>query len=91
MLYAVDLSKCRKSRLRPSDRCHDFVQFIQIPLKIHFLEHGPCLFLGGKPRAPPKVVTITKAELHIDYTDSQLPASEDYLYVDPEYPEVYPS
>lgn len=27
---------------------------------------------------------------HIDYTDSQHPALDNYLYVDPQYPEIYP-
>ena len=28
-------------------------------------------------------------EYHIDYTDYQVPVSDNYLYVDPQYPEVY--
>jgi len=36
----------------------------------------------GKPMTP---------EYHIDYTDSQLPVSDNYLYVDPVYTEILPS
>ena len=44
-----------------------------------------------KPRPPPKATGQTKiAEYRIDYSTSQLPASDTWLYVDLEYPEVYP-
>ena len=44
-----------------------------------------------KPRPPPIATGQTKiAEYSIDYSTSQLPASNNWLYVDPEYPEVYP-
>ena len=43
-----------------------------------------------KARPPPKVNSPPMTpEYHIDYTDSQLPACYNYLYVDPEYPEAY--
>jgi len=43
-----------------------------------------------KARPPPKADAPTMApEYHIDYTDSQLPVSDKWLYVDPQYPEVY--
>ena len=43
-----------------------------------------------KARPPPKVNSPPMTpEYHIDSTDSQLPASDNYLYVDPEYPESY--
>ncbi|MFH1351318.1 MAG: transposase, partial [Pseudomonadota bacterium] len=54
-----------------------------------------------KPRPPPKA-TCLRADTHrqagpqktpeyrIDYSVSQLPTSDKWLYVDPEYPEVYP-
>jgi hypothetical protein len=40
-----------------------------------------------KARPPPKA-TATPPDFHMDYSDSQVPTSEDYLYVDVEYPEV---
>ena len=45
-----------------------------------------------KARLPPKANSppITP-EYHIDYTDSQLPVSDNWLYVDPQYPEVFSS
>ena len=44
-----------------------------------------------KLRAPPKVTALFVG-IHQDYSDSQLPPSEDYLYSDPDYPiEVYAS
>ena len=43
-----------------------------------------------KARPPPKADAPTMApEYHIDYTDSQLPVSDKWLYVDPQYPDVY--
>jgi hypothetical protein len=39
-----------------------------------------------EPRPPPKPTRPTKiAEYSIDYSTSQLPASDNWLYVDPEY------
>ena len=45
-----------------------------------------------KPRPPPKAIgpPIT-VEHHIDYSVSQVPASDNWLYVDPVYPEIVPS
>ena len=40
-----------------------------------------------KPRPPPKAKAPSPS-IHIDYSDSQLPPSDDYLYTDVEYPEV---
>jgi hypothetical protein len=41
-----------------------------------------------KPRPPPKATGPAKTPEHtIDYSTSQLPASDKWLYVDPEYPE----
>ena len=44
-----------------------------------------------KARPPPKANSPPMTpEYHIDYTDSQLPVSDNYLlYVDPQYPETY--
>ncbi len=41
-----------------------------------------------KARPPPKATT-TPPDFHIDYSDSQVPPCEDYLYCDPDYP-IYP-
>jgi hypothetical protein len=38
-----------------------------------------------KARPPPKA-TATPPDFHIDYSDSQIPPCEDYLFHDPEYP-----
>lgn len=44
-----------------------------------------------KARPPPKANSPPIAsQYHIDYTDSQLPVSDNYLYVDPVYPEISP-
>ena len=40
-----------------------------------------------KPRPPPKAKT-PQMNIHVDYSDSQLPPSEDHLYFDVEYPVV---
>ena len=45
-----------------------------------------------KARPPPKANSPPMAqEYNIAYTDYQLPVSDNYLYVDPEYPETYPA
>jgi hypothetical protein len=45
-----------------------------------------------KPRPPPKATRPTKrAEYGIDYSLSQLPVSDKWLYVDPESPDALPS
>ncbi|MBW1799532.1 MAG: hypothetical protein JRJ85_02270 [Deltaproteobacteria bacterium] len=42
-----------------------------------------------EPRPPPKVTEPTKIVEHsIDYSTSQLPASDNWLYLDPVYPEA---
>jgi hypothetical protein len=40
-----------------------------------------------KSRPPPKS-NAPPPNVHIDYSDSQVSTSEDYLYVDAEYPEA---
>jgi len=45
----------------------------------------------SKPRPPPKPKhAAEKTETLIDDSFSQLPASDNYLYVDPQYPEACP-
>jgi hypothetical protein len=39
---------------------------------------------GRKARPPPKA-NAPPPDAHIDYSDSQVPSSEDYLYCDPDY------
>ena len=41
-----------------------------------------------KPRPPPKRANVPPSNIHIDYSYSQVPTSDDYLYVDAEYPEA---
>jgi len=43
-----------------------------------------------KARPPPRANSPPIApQYHIDYTDSQLPVSDNWLYMDPQYPETY--
>ena len=45
-----------------------------------------------EPRPPPKETGAPKPpEYHIDYSTSQLPVSDTWLYVDPKSPEAFPS
>ena len=45
----------------------------------------------SKPRPPPEPKDVSKkSETVIDDTFSQLPVSDNWLYVDPQYPESYP-
>ena len=84
-IYAVDPLTCPKCQGRM--RIIMFIGDGEVVKKI--LKH-----LGlwdVKLRAPPKV-TVPLVGIHQDYSDSQLPPSEDYLYSDPDYPtEVYAS
>ena len=51
------------------------------------------LGLWNKKARPPLKANSPQMtpEYHIDYTDSQLPVTDNYLYVDPVYPEIYPT
>ncbi|MBN1833409.1 MAG: hypothetical protein JW896_14995 [Deltaproteobacteria bacterium] len=43
-----------------------------------------------RARPPPKANSPPMTpEYHIDYTDSQLPVSDNHLYPDPQYPETF--
>jgi hypothetical protein len=62
---------------------------IESPVK-KILKHLGLWDLKGRP--PPKVNSPPMTpEYHIDYTDSQLPASDNYLYVDPVYSDGHPA
>jgi hypothetical protein len=39
-----------------------------------------------KARPPPKGANATPPDSHPDYSDSQVPFSDNYLYYDPDYP-----
>jgi hypothetical protein len=60
-----------------------FIEDSQIIKKI--LKHLDLWDLKARP--PPKAKAHSP-NIHIDYSDSQLPPSEEHLYVDVEYPEV---
>ena len=48
--------------------------------------------VGSTSRRPPKATGSPKtAEYSIDYATSQLPASDSWLYIDPEYPKAHPA
>jgi len=65
--------------------------FIESPDAIKKILKHPDLW-DVKPRPPPKATGSPKsAEYSIDYATSQLPASDKWLYIDPEYPEAYPA
>jgi hypothetical protein len=45
-----------------------------------------------KARPPPKAIVAAKnPEYHVDYSTSQVPVSDDYLYVDPVYSDGHPA
>lgn len=85
-IYEVDPLTCSKCQGRM--RIIAFIEDEEIIKKI--LRH---LGLWGvKPRPPPKAKVPPKSpEYSIDYSTSQLPTSDKWLYVCPEYPEVYPA
>ena len=44
----------------------------------------------NKAKPPPKAnAPIEAKKYHIDYKDSQVPVSDKWLYVDPQYPESF--
>jgi hypothetical protein len=50
------------------------------------------LGLWGLKQRPPPRANAPSPNIHIDYTDSQIPSYEDDLYYDPDYPiEMYAS
>ena len=83
-IYEVDPLTCPKCQGRM--RILAFIENEEVIEKI--LKH-----LGlwdRKARPPPKTNLPTMAqEYHVDYTDSQVPLSDNWLYVDPQYPETY--
>jgi len=44
------------------------------------------LGMGNIKARPPPKATAAPTDFHIDYSDSQVPPCEDYLFRDPEYP-----
>jgi len=41
-----------------------------------------------KARSPTKRANATPSNIHVDYSYCQVPTSDDYLFVDAEYPEA---
>ena len=85
-IYEVDPLTCHKCQSRM--RIIAFIEDDEVIKKILKL-------LGlwdKKARPPPKANSPPMtSEYHIDYMDYQLPVSDKWLYVDPVYPEIYPS
>jgi len=85
-IYEVDPLTCPKCHGRM--RIISFIEDEEVIKKI--LKHLD--LWDKKARPPPKANSPPMtSEYHIDYTDSQLPASDTWLYMDPVYPEIYPS
>ena len=62
------------------------LSFIESPEVIKkILKH---LGLWEVKAMPPPRANASPPDVHIDYSDSQVPTSEYYLYVDAEYPEA---
>ena len=59
-----------------------FIEYPEIIKKI--LKHLDLWDLKAGP--PPKKANAQSSNIHIDYSDSQVPSCEDYLYGDPDYP-----
>ena len=82
-IYEVDPLTCPECQGRM--RIISFIEYQDVIRKI--VKH-----LGlwdVKTRPPPRANALPKYELSIDYSDSQLPVSDKWLYVEPEYPETY--
>ncbi len=61
-----------------------FMEDSEIIKKI--LKHLNLWDLKARPR--PKRANATPSNIHIDYSYCQVPTSDDYLFVDAEYPEA---
>ena len=84
-IYEVDPLTCPKCKGRM--RILAFIEDEEVIKKI--LKH---LGLWDQKARPPPRATATTPDIHIDYSDSQVPACDDYLFHDPEYPiEAYAS
>ncbi len=78
-IYEVDPLTCPKCASRM--RVISVIEQPEIIKKI--LKH---LGLWEMKARPPPKTNAPPLNVHIDYSDSQLPSSEDYLYTDPDYP-----
>ncbi len=90
-IYEVDPLTCAKCGARM--KILSFIENQQVIEKI--LKHlglwevNPPEVWRVKPRPPPKATGPPKTtEYRIDYSNSQLPESDNWLHVDPQYPEV---
>ena len=84
-IYEVDPLTCPKCQGRM--RILAFIEDEEVIKKI--LKH---LGLWEVKARPPPRVNPSPPNIHIDYSYSQVPTSEDYLYFDPDYPiETYAS
>ena len=85
-IYEVDPLTCTKCQGKM--RIIAFIEDEEVIKKI--LKHLGLWYQKARP--PPKVnLPPMTPEYHIDYTDSQLPASDNYLYVDPVYSDGHPA
>ena len=85
-IYELDPLTCPKCQGKM--RITAFIEDPEIVKKI--IKH--LALWAQKARPPPKANAPPMApECHFDYTDSQVPVSDDSLCVDPEYPETFPS
>ncbi len=83
-IYEVDPLTCPKCQGRM--KVISFIEDQEVVKKI--LKHLGLWGLKSKP--PPKANAPPYfPEIHLDYSDSQLPPSDDYLYVDEQYPESF--
>jgi hypothetical protein len=78
-IYEVDPLTCPKCKGRM--RILAFIEDEEVIKKI--LKH---LGLWDIKARPPPKSTATSPDFHIDYSDSQVPPCEDYLFHDPKYP-----
>jgi hypothetical protein len=78
-IYEVDPLTCPKCSGKM--KILSFIEDLEVVKKV--LKH---LGLWDIKARPPPKATATSPDFHIDYSDSQVPPCEDYLFHDPEYP-----
>jgi hypothetical protein len=91
-IYEVDPLTCPKcsGKMKVISVIEDENVIKKILKHLGLWDQNPPYSRRVKARPPPKANSPPMApQYHIDYTDSQLPVSDNYLYVDPEYPEAY--
>jgi len=93
-IYEVDPLTCSKcsGKMKVISVIEDEDVIKKILKHLGLWDHKACPPSVWRARPRPKANSPPMTpEYNIDYTDSQLPVSDKWLYVDPVYPEIFPA